>query len=129
VVASSVVGVVAQRLVKYICPKCKEEYPPTPADIEYLHTLGVTEIPKLYYGRGCDFCNMTGHYGRTAVHEIVRTDNAIRDMVINREKTQDILDYLEKRGQVFLIYNALQLLENGEIDISEMYKISGNLDE
>jgi len=129
VVASSVVGVVAQRLVKLICPKCKEEYPPTPADIAYLRSFGIEDIPTLYYGAGCDYCNMTGHYGRTAVHEIVRTDNKIRDMVVNRDKTQDILSHLQENGQRFLISNALDLLLDGRIDIVEIYKIAGTLDE
>ncbi|MDL2236353.1 GspE/PulE family protein [Christensenellaceae bacterium OttesenSCG-928-K19] len=129
IVASSVVGIVAQRLVKYICPKCKEEYIPTQADKAYLHSLGIASTPRLYYGAGCDFCNMTGHFGRTAIHEIVRTDNEIREMVVNRAKTQDILAHLEKKGQRFLMYNALQLLEQGKIDIYELYKIAGNLED
>ncbi|MEA4853931.1 MAG: GspE/PulE family protein [Christensenella sp.] len=126
IVASSVVGVVAQRLVKLICPKCKELYTPSSADIAYLHSLGVTEIPTLYQGAGCDFCNHTGYYGRTAIHEIVRTDNAIRDMVINREKTQDILAHLKQKGQNFLIDNALELLSEGKIDLSALTRISSS---
>ncbi len=124
VVASSVVGVVAQRLVKLICPKCKEVYQPTAADVAYLHSLGIQQIPTLYYGVGCDICNDTGHYGRTAIHEIVRTDNAIRDMVINREKTQNILQHLQSKKQKFLLANAIALLEEGKIDLFELYKIT-----
>ena len=124
VVASSVVGVVAQRLVKLICPKCRAVYTPTGADISYLHSLGMEDIPTLYYGAGCDACNNTGHYGRTAVHEIVKTDNAIRDMVVGHKKTQDILGYLKNKNQKFLMDNALDLLREGKTDIFELYRIA-----
>lgn len=129
IIASSVVGVIAQRLVKYICPRCKEEYSPSAGDIAYLHSMGMEEIPTLYYGKGCDYCNMTGHYGRTAIHEIIRTDNDIREMVIDRAKTQDILEHLERKGQKFLMFNAVKLLEQGEIDIGEVYRVAGNLED
>lgn len=124
VVASSVVGVVAQRLVKLICPKCKAVYTPTNADIAYLHSLGMEEIPTLYCGTGCDACNNTGHYGRTSVHEIVKTDNTIREMVVSHKRTQDILDYLKNKKQKFLMDNALDLLHEGKIDIFELYRIT-----
>lgn len=124
IVASSVVGVVAQRLVKLICSKCKAVYTPTSADIVYLHSLGMEEIPTLYYGTGCDACNNTGHYGRTSVHEIVKTDNTIREMVVSHKKTQDILGYLKNKKQKFLMDNALDLLREGKIDIFELYRIT-----
>ncbi len=124
VVASSVVGVVAQRLLKLICNKCKKEYTPTPADISYLHSIGVHDIPTLYHGTGCDLCNNTGYLGRTAIHEIIRTDNSIRDMVINLEKTQNILEYLKTQNQKFLIDNAIDILYDTKTTVAELQRIS-----
>jgi type IV pilus assembly protein PilB len=65
--ASAIKGIVAQRLMKKICPKCKEAYTPTKDDLSILGKT-IEEVPILYRGRGCEHCNNTGYKGRVSIH-------------------------------------------------------------
>ena len=77
-VSSSVVGVVAQRLVKKICTNCKIEYKPSHSEMDLLQ---LNENDVLYKGQGCSLCNNAGYKGRTAIHEILLMTRELREMV------------------------------------------------
>ena len=81
--AATLSGVLAQRLVRRLCPRCREEYAASAAELELLHDHKVT-VPTavLYRGRGCDFCHGTGFRGRVAVQEILRVDENIRQHIL-----------------------------------------------
>ena len=80
-VSSSLVGVVAQRLVKRVCPNCKLSHLPTP-DERLL--LKLKEEHPIYKGKGCNFCGFSGYKGRIAIHEILLVDNQIRTLIDKR---------------------------------------------
>jgi type IV pilus assembly protein PilB len=129
IVASSMISVIAQRLVRLICPHCKETYVPTQADSNFLETLGVPENPSLYKGKGCEYCEYTGNLGRTSVMEIVNNDHNIRELVVNKAKTNDIEEYLTKeREQKYLLHNALDLVLEGKIYIRELLHLAQSLE-
>ena len=113
VVASSVVGVVAQRLVKLICPKCRAVYTPTGADISYLHSLGMEDIPTLYYGAGCDAAIIPG---TTAGQRCTKSSKRTTPSVTWSSATKDAgYPWLpENKNQKFLMDNALDLLREGK---------------
>ncbi len=89
-IANSMVGVVAQRLVKKICPYCKKAHTSTDSETQI---LGKTAT--VYKGEGCQACNYTGYKGRTAVHEILEVDSTIRTIIANKEPIGSIYQYLE----------------------------------
>ena len=126
VVASSVIGIVAQRLVKTICPDCKEGYEPTQEDVL---AWGEGEMPKiLYRGKGCKRCNYTGYRGRTAVHEIICVNPEIRGLIMERASSQLIKQTAMKTGFTDMRFNAKQLIFEGKTTISEMRKVINFLD-
>jgi len=119
-IANSIVGVVAQRLVKKICTHCKEEYEAT--DIERAMIPG---IKTLYKGAGCNYCNFSGYKGRTAVHEILEIDNTIRSLISNREPVEQIYDYVIKNKKLKFIKDSVaELVEGGITTIDELIKNS-----
>ena len=84
-VASSVIGILAQRLVRLVCPACTQDRPPAPATLERLH--GAVRLPdgaRWMAGAGCDECGQTGYRGRLAVHELLLVTDEIRDLISRR---------------------------------------------
>ncbi len=123
-IASSVVAVVAQRLVRVICPHCKEVYTPTEADRIFLNRLNAN-VSTLYIGTGCERCEFTGSLGRTSVHEVILTDSVVRDMIMEKAKSTDIENYLLKeKNQKLLIDDALTLLKEGKIFLKELLNLT-----
>lgn len=93
-VASSVNAFVAQRLVRIICPQCKEEMKSPMVSIKEEIALSLrlksADEVKIYRGKGCDFCNQTGFYGRTAIYEILTVNEAIQTAILNKSRADDI---------------------------------------
>ena len=88
-VANSLVGLVAQRLMRKVCPNCSTEMPTTEQERNFLGE----DIKTIRRGAGCSRCNHTGYSGRIAVHEIVAIDNQIRRMIINHSPVEEISAY------------------------------------
>jgi type IV pilus assembly protein PilB len=93
-ITSSVIGILAQRLVRRLC-KCKEPYDPDPA---LLQRLGLRPGLKFYKNKGCRTCNNTGFKGRVGVYEFLVPDESINNMVIQRLPSEQIKNYALKRG-------------------------------
>lgn len=91
-VASSLVMACAQRLVRTICPQCRE---PQNAPKDFLERFGLTtKAPAVFYrGRGCDYCHNTGYFGRLAILEVLLVDDNIRDMIIKKALLDEIKKY------------------------------------
>ncbi|MDD5674742.1 MAG: GspE/PulE family protein, partial [Chitinivibrionales bacterium] len=94
-ITSTIIGILAQRLVRKICPKCREAYDPDPALLAH---IGIKAGVKLYRGKGCGLCNRTGYKGRMGIFELLVPDATIRKMVLERRTTDDIKQYCFKRG-------------------------------
>src|SRR5690606_21483718 len=107
-------GVVAQRLVRQICTKCKTEYRPT---LEQLMELELTEEDAkgqtFYYGKGCDNCNNTGYRGRMGIFEIMTFDDDLRDMIVQHASTQKLRIEARKRGMRTLRDSGLLAIYEG----------------
>ena len=97
--AAALKGVIAQRLVRRICPECRKEYEPTD---EELSLLGIRRQPgmKFYRGEGCPHCFHTGYKGRTGVFEILLVNSEVHRMILNRAPREEILPAIEKDGFV-----------------------------
>lgn len=128
-ISSTVTGVLAQRLVKKLCPECKEAYKPTleearkiltdPQDIKRL-----TEA-TIYKARGCQYCNNTGYYGRTGVFEIMLINKEMKKMIAQRAHDVELEDYAIKHGMKTLKMSCLEHILNGVTTIDEFVRILG----
>lgn len=94
-ITSTVMGVLAQRLIRKICSKCKEPYTPDP---ELLAKIGLRPGLQLFRGKGCKACNNTGYKGRLGLYELLIPDSEVTKMVILRQPSEQIKAYLLKRG-------------------------------
>lgn len=125
-VTSAVVGVVAQRLIKKICPKCKEYYIPS---MEEMILLGMDNPSYLCRGKGCNFCNGTGYAGRTAIHEILVVDREVRTMVNRGEEADKIKNAARIKGMMTLSESAKQLVMSGVTTVEQMIRVAYSVDE
>ncbi|MGL5677466.1 MAG: type II secretion system protein GspE, partial [Cellulosilyticaceae bacterium] len=111
---NSLVGVVAQRLVKKVCPYCKEVYMPTQEERHYL------EDQHTYYrGRGCHNCNDSGYKGRIAVHEVLEIDGVIRKMITDKRPIEEVYNYVREEEMKFIKHQVLTLVEEGITTVDE----------
>ena len=90
-VSSAITGVVAQRLVRKICPNCKEEYVPEPGDIP--SDLKLERGQKLCRGTGCRDCRHTGYRGRFGIFELLVIDDDLREMIVRRKSATELQDH------------------------------------
>ena len=120
-ISSSLVLVVAQRLVKTICPECKVEYEPDPVVKEkfkfYLNAAGIT---KFYKGKGCEKCGFTGFRGRAAVLEMMRMNEKIRELVRDKASEKAITDEAKKSGLKFLVESGIARVACGATTLEEL---------
>lgn len=120
-VANSVVGIVAQRLVRKVCNNCAYECEPT---AEEKAIIG-NDIPKIRKGRGCNLCNNTGYKGRVSIHEMVLIDKTLKRMIANGAETEDMLEYCKKeQGMKMLGESAIELVRKGITTPEEVLKVT-----
>jgi type IV pilus assembly protein PilB len=123
-VASSVVAIMAQRLVRIVCPKCKEpDKPPMPE----LKAAGLTpdRIASATFmrGRGCNYCHHTGYRGRLGIFEMLKMTGAMREMTFNREATQSIRRQARLMGMRTLLEDAVNKAVKGITTLEEVLSI------
>ncbi len=121
-VASSVVGIIAQRLIKLLCNECKEKYTLTdPAD---LRLVGKTQPVDIYRPKkgGCKACRNTGHAGRTAIHEIIVTSNDIKELISAGATAEEIGEQAKKNGTRLLRDNVTEMVLAGRTTMDELVK-------
>ena len=119
-VSSSMVGVIAQRLVRKICENCKIQYPATDEEMRILGLSG--ERPLLSRGRGCPVCNKTGYKGRQGIYEVITVSKTHKEMINNRCSEEELKDFSIKNGMLTLRDNLIKKVLLGETTISELIK-------
>ena len=127
-ISSSVIGVIAQRLVRVICEKCKEEYVPT-EDILYglkiKDRLNNDSKIKLYRGKGCSFCKNTGYYGRTSIYELIVLDEEIKSLIVTKASSNVINNLALKNGMKTLKDSGMEKALQGITTIEEVLRVAG----
>jgi general secretion pathway protein E/type IV pilus assembly protein PilB len=118
-VASTVEGVMAQRLVRTICPECKAEYEPDPLDLPSDFPRGEGTV-KLSKGVGCRACRQTGFRGRTGIYELMVTGNTIRDLCVQRANSAAIRNQALKEGMITLRQDGWRKVLKGITTIEEV---------
>jgi len=119
--ASSTVGVIAQRLVRLICPQCKiaVRTKDQPYGGKLVEILDVT----VYEGKGCEMCKKTGYLGRTAIHELMVVDDEIRSLISHRVPTQEIKKLAVFKGMKSLFEDGLEKVKQGITTLSEILRV------
>ena len=119
-VASSLSAVLAQRLVRTLCPHCREEYKAPGAELVYLPA----NVSMLYRGKGCPNCRESGYLGRTGIYELLVVDGDIRQMISDRVSAQDIKNYAVEKGMKTLFADGLGNVIRGVTTLQEILRVT-----
>lgn len=121
-VASSLLGVIAQRLIRKVCTKCRQ--PHTPSEFE-LTELGLSSIPKgatLYKSVGCPTCSQSGYSGRTVIHELLIVDDDIRSLVVRSSDSGALKKKAIERGMISLREDGVAKVLQGITTVDELMR-------
>lgn len=125
-ITSTLIGILAQRLVRRICSRCTEEYRPTEEDAMALNApLEKIQGFTFRRGRGCIHCRQTGYHGRTGIYEIMPVSRKIRKLIAGRAASPEILRCAHEEGMRSLRESAIQKLIRGETTVSEVIRVTG----
>lgn len=125
-VSTAVVGIIAQRLVKRICEKCKYIVVITDEEETILKVPGGTKICK---GKGCNSCGNSGYFGRIAIHEVLVLNKELKSMISKSEPIEDIKDAAIKFGMETLSESCRKLVLEGVTTVEEMLRVTYSIDE
>ena len=117
----ALIGVIAQRLIKRLCPVCKKRSKTTD---EEMKLLGIDEPATIFRSAGCQFCNQTGYKGRIAIHEILYLDNHVKANISSDMKSDDIRKLAIENGMTELSESCRRLVLNGTTDMVEFLSIN-----
>ncbi len=124
-VTSSVIGILAQRLVRVICEGCKEAYTP---DAESLIRIGITpdmiEGRQIYRGRGCPLCLNTGYRGRTGIFELMLLDDNIKNLILKTSDSNAIKRMAVSQGMITLRQDGAEKVLSGVTTIEEVFRVT-----
>ncbi len=120
-VADALVGVISQRLVKCLCPMCKEKHKTT---LNEMGLLGIDKPQFIYKPKGCKYCNGTGYKGRFAVHEILQINDKIRYAINRNLPAEELRQVAKENGLMELITSCQKSVLDGQTSIEELVSLS-----
>jgi type IV pilus assembly protein PilB len=126
--SAALVGIISQRLVKMICPYCKQPYEPTTFEKK---ACGLPEDYDgvIFKGKGCSYCNNTGYKGRIAVHEVMNVTPAIRELITKNTPIDVIREFaIKQEGMNTIKQECIRLLQSGETTIEEVIRTAYSQD-
>jgi len=121
-ISSSLLGVLAQRLVRVLCNDCKRAYIADEAECA-LFGLDASEAPTLYHAEGCDVCRQLGYRGRTGIYELVLFDDTLRSMIHTRAAEQDMVRHARRLGPS-IRDDGLRKVREGVTTIEEVLRVT-----
>jgi len=123
-VSSALIGVLAQRLARQICPNCKESFRPP---VEAVRKLGLSVYGdsdiSFFRGRGCDHCKTTGYRGRTGIHEVLQISERVRSLILARASTAEIRQAAIEDGMRTMQDDAVQKVLDGTTTLDECMRV------
>ncbi|MCX5707737.1 MAG: ATPase, T2SS/T4P/T4SS family [Candidatus Omnitrophica bacterium] len=122
-VSSSVILIIAQRLVRMICPKCKEKIPANP---ELLKQFGADKISTaaVFHGKGCESCRFTGYQGRSGIFEMMVITDEIRDLILKKVPSHQIKQKAVSQGMKVLRESGWDKIKLGQTTIEEVLRVT-----
>lgn len=122
-IAASLNAALAQRLVRKICPKCKEVYQ-TPEHIRnHLEHSGI-KLEEFLHGKGCDYCRGSGYVGRIGIYELLIIDDKFRDMINQDSSLANMRRAFRESGQPSLFDDGLKKIKQGATTIEEVMRVT-----
>ncbi len=139
IIASSLKLIVSQRLVRKLCPHCKEEYVIDEETLEEIkkaisilspksNFVAPKEIKKLYRSKGCSKCNNLGYKGQVGIFELLFINDDINELIKNRSSIAEIRETAIKGGMVPLFHDGLAKVLRGETSLEELVRVSGDIE-
>lgn len=124
-VASSLIGVLAQRLVRRLCPVCRVEHKPTKTENEILSELADNnKIAKIFNPKGCSECGSTGYVGRSGIYELLQIDDTMRELVHESSSEANIRDHANSQGMTGLRADGLRWVKQGDTSLEEVLRVA-----
>ncbi len=120
-VATSLIGIVAQRLTKTLCPECKKPRMSTPDEDKL---MGIDHSVMVYDAGGCPKCNNTGYNGRTAIHEILLATARMQILITGGAKADEIAELAKEEGTLLLRDNVSKLVQEGRTSMEELIRVT-----
>jgi general secretion pathway protein E len=121
--SSTVRGVLAQRLIRLICPACREP-DPSITDREELLKLGIDSSITLYKGAGCEKCANTGYFGRAGIYELLIIDEDLRKLVLKNSDSGQLRDLARQHGMTTLLEDGAEKIKAGITTLSEVFRVT-----
>jgi len=123
-VSSSILAVLAQRLVRRLCPECRERYQPGPQELVRIGITGDGAGLKIYRAKGCRACRNTGYRGRMAIQELMIMDDDIRALVMKSADAATIGRSCTSKGMKLLRQDGTDRVLAGETTIEELLRVT-----
>jgi general secretion pathway protein E len=117
-------AVLAQRLVRVLCPDCRVAYVPTSSELNRIGLTTAQYDGPLYRAKGCRSCRNTGYRGRTAVHELMIVDDAVRDLVMKKADASSIRRVCSSKGMKVLRQDGAERVRAGQTTIEELLRVT-----
>jgi general secretion pathway protein E len=120
--ASSLVGVLAQRLVRRLCPTCKQPHNPDAAERELL-SLGPTDSVQLFKAKGCNECDNIGYRGRIGIYELIDMDDSMRRLIHDQVSENELTDHVRKTSRS-LMHSGFERVLQGDTTVDEVFRVT-----
>lgn len=127
-VSASLISVLAQRLVRKICPNCKTEFEPPNSFKKIVEKIG-GKIDKYYNGLGCSKCRNTGFAGRIAIHELFVPDDEVKEMIASGASLKVIREIAVEKGMAPLVLDGLEKVKAGIVSVEEVLRTAYTINE
>ncbi len=119
--ASSLIGVLAQRLARNLCPECRQPYEPDHTEME---VLGLNQPQPIYKAVGCPACNYTGYKGRAGVYELLSIDDTLRRLIHDSASEHKMREYASSRGMISLRQDGVRRVLAGGTTLEEVLRVT-----
>ena len=126
-ISSSIIGILAQRLVRVICPKCKEKYTPSDVETQNLASLQSKQKIEFYRGKGCMKCKDTGFTGRIGIYELLLINDEIKNLVTAKASANEIKKKAVAQGMRVLFEDGIEKVRNGVTTVEEVLRVTEEL--
>lgn len=123
-VSSSVNAIVAQRLIRLICTRCRKAYTPIPGELAKLGIRNPPAQPVFYQAVGCDHCMKTGYHGRTGIYEILKIDDEVRQMIMGKVEANRIKNRAVEKGMKTLRDDGARKVLEGVTTVEEVLRVT-----
>ncbi len=120
----SLLGVVAQRLVRKVCADCRELYQPRPAELERLDLIGLSEDVVFAKAKGCAQCKQRGYRGRTGIHEVLVIDDVMRQLISEKAPQSTLVEYATQQGFIDMRIDGIKKVVAGITTVEEILRVS-----